>query len=121
MKLYSAGAVLAWRSIRLALIQVALYSGGRPSQLADRRVEVPEDLDEIRQPGDVEDLPVVGGQAARNHPAALGPGAAQDAHDQRDPGRVDVADVGEVEHHRAGLAVRHGLFVSGVEHSRGPA
>src|ERR1019366_7864423 len=62
------------------------------------------------QPGDIEDLPVVLRQAARDHLAALRPGPGEHADDQRDPGGVDVVDVGEIEHHRARLAIGDGAI-----------
>jgi hypothetical protein len=42
-------------------------------ELADGAVEIREELDEVRQPGDVEDLAVVRGQAAGDNLPALGP------------------------------------------------
>src|SRR5579863_7231454 len=77
----------------------------RPGELADGAVEVGEELDEVRQPGDVEDLAVVRGQPAGDDLAAFGPGAGQHADDQRDAGGVDVIHRGEVEHHGAQVRV----------------
>src|SRR6266851_8814662 len=55
--------------------------GGRVGELADGAVEVREELDEVRQPGDVEDLAVVRGEAAGDNLPAFGPRAGQDADD----------------------------------------
>src|SRR6202011_3927925 len=75
--------------------------GGRVRDLADGAVEIGEELDEIRQPGDVEDLAVVRGEPAGDDLPAFGPRAGKHADDQRDTGGVDVIHRGEVEHDRA--------------------
>src|SRR5579859_2256319 len=67
-------------------------------ELADGAVEIRKELDEVRQPGDVEDLAVVRGQAARDDLPAFGPRPGEHADYQRDPGRIDVVDGGEVEY-----------------------
>src|SRR5918999_5452665 len=56
------------------------------------------DRHEIRQPRDLEDLAVVVRQAGRPHLHFTRAGLREQAHDQRDPGAVDVLDLGEVEH-----------------------
>src|SRR4051794_37043653 len=48
------------------------------------------DVDELGQPGDGKDLPVVVGQPVRAQLAAVPPGAGQQADEQRDAGGVDV-------------------------------
>ena len=58
----------------------------------DRCRLVRKDGDEIGQPRDLEDLAVMLRQAARADLATLCTGAGEQAHDQRDPGRVDVFD-----------------------------
>src|SRR5437588_8605499 len=102
------------------LLALATGSGGRMGELADGAVEIGKELDEVRQPGDVEDLAVVRGQATGNNLPAFGPRPGEHADDQRDAGGVDVVDRGEVEHHgflvfRAG---RDGPLV-GVGQDRG--
>src|SRR4029077_15226156 len=74
-------------------------SGGRMGELADGAVEIGKELDEVRQPGDVEDLAVMRGQAAGDNLPAFGPGPGEHADNQRDAGRVDVVHCGKVEHH----------------------
>src|SRR5580658_26418 len=93
---------------------------GRSGELADGVVEVGKELDEVRQPGDVEDLAVVRGQPAGDDLAAFGPGAGQDADNQRDAGGADVVHRREVEHYRTearvgadGRVIRVGQHVSG--------
>src|SRR5579872_5890542 len=58
-----------------------LLGRGR-GELADGTVEIGKELDEVRQPGDVEDLAVVRGQAAGDDLPAFGPGPGQHADDQ---------------------------------------
>src|SRR5580693_6823365 len=70
-------------------------------ELADGDVEIGEELDEVGQPGDVEDLAVVGGEPAGHDLPAFGPREGEHADDQRDAGGVDVVDRGKVEHDRA--------------------
>src|SRR4029077_20255268 len=98
-------------------------SGGRVGELADGAVEIGKELNEVRQPGDVEDLAVVRGQAAGDDLPAFGPRAGEHADDQRDTGGVDVVDRGEVENHgvMAFLAGRDGSLVGvGQDRGRGP-
>jgi hypothetical protein len=57
----------------LLLLRRAAGSGGRVGELADGAVEIRKELDEVRQPGDVEDLAVVRGQAAGDDLPAFGP------------------------------------------------
>src|ERR1700755_3408325 len=78
---------------------LAAGSGGRVGELADGAVEIGKELDEVRQPGDVEDLAVMRGQAAGDNLPAFGPGPGEHADDQCDAGRVDVVHRGKVEHH----------------------
>src|SRR5579863_4405499 len=77
----------------------------RPGELADGAVEIGKELDEVRQPGDVEDFAVVRGQPAGDDLAAFGPSPGQHADDQRDAGGVDVVHRGEVQHDRAQVRV----------------
>src|SRR4029077_19616765 len=76
----------------------AAGSGGRVGELADGAVEIGKELDEVRQPGDVEDLAVVRGQAGGDNLPAFSPGPGEHADDQRDARRVDVVHRGKVEH-----------------------
>src|SRR2546429_1508503 len=101
----------------------AAGSGGRVGELADGAVEIGKELDEVRQPGDVEDLAVVRGQAAGDDLPAFGPRPGEHADDQRDAGGVDVVDRGEVENHgvMAFRAGRDGPLVGvGQDHGGGP-
>src|SRR5260370_28783904 len=94
--------------------------GGRSGELADGAVEIGKELDEVRQPGDVEDLAVVGAQPAGDDLPAFGPRAGQHADTQRNAGGVDVIHRGEVEHHRGGPAVRpDGPLLRSVPYPRG--
>src|SRR4051794_13429676 len=77
-------------------------SGRGRGELADGAVEIREELDEVRQPGDVEDLAVVRGQPARDDLPAFGARPGEDADDERDARGVDVVHRGEVEHDGAG-------------------
>src|ERR1700704_1164093 len=52
---------------------------------------------EVGEARDLEDLAVVVGEAAGGQAAPLGSRTAEQSDDQRDPGRVDVLDVREVE------------------------
>src|SRR5688572_9920459 len=70
----------------------------------DRAVLVGVDAHEVAQPGDGDDLPVVLAEPEGAHRAVLLAGPGQQPHDQGDPGRVDVVDVGEVQHDRPGVA-----------------
>src|SRR5260370_17800693 len=54
--------------------------GGRVGDLADGAVEIGKQLDEIRQPGDVEDLAVVRGHPAGDDLPAFAPPAAHPPH-----------------------------------------
>src|SRR5438552_10705246 len=96
------GSVLPLLLLRVLAAECGLLaagSGGRVGELADGAVEIGKELDEVRQPGDDEDLPVVRGQAAGDNLPAFGPGPGEHADDQRDAGGVDVVHRGEVEHH----------------------
>src|SRR5579859_620409 len=82
----------------MTLMFIGTALRGRSGELADGAVEIGKELDEVRQPGDVEDLAVVRGQPARDDLPAFGPGPGEDADDERDAGGVDVVHRGEVEH-----------------------
>src|SRR5215469_14029966 len=98
-------------------------SSGRMGELADGAVEIGKELDEVRQPGDVEDLAVMRGQAAGDDLPAFGPRLGEHADDQRDAGGVDVVHLGEVEHYRVVIfrAGLHGPLVSLGQHRIGRA
>src|SRR5579864_4631623 len=85
----------------MTLMFIGAALRGRSGELADGAVEVGKELNEVRQPGDVEDLAVVRGQPAGDDLAAFGPGPGQHADDQRDAGGVYVVHRGEVDHDRA--------------------
>ena len=67
-----------------------LRGGGRPCL----------DGHEVGQAGDLEDLPVVVGKAARCHGHVGASGPAQEPDDERDAGRVDVGHRREIERER---------------------
>src|SRR6266566_5822213 len=106
--------------VLLLLLGPGRGSGGRVGELADGAVEIGKELDEVRQPGDVEDLAVVRGQAAGDNLPAFGPRPGEHADDQRDAGGVDVVHRGEVEHDRAHFRARgERLFVCGGQDGGG--
>src|SRR6478736_6522299 len=85
-----AGALIAGvLPLVLLLLGRTAGSGGRVGELADGAVEIGKELNEVRQPGDVEDLAVVRGQAAGDNLPAFSPGPGEHADDQRDARRVD--------------------------------
>src|SRR3954447_21819916 len=83
------------------VVDTAAPSSGRTSarcgHVPQRTRLVVVDVDELGQPGDGEDLPVVVGQAVGAELAAVPAGASQQPHEQRDAGGVDVVDAGQVE------------------------
>src|SRR3954452_19871975 len=82
---------------------VAVASGiPAPFRAPQGAVFVGVDRQEVGEAGDLEDLAVVRGQAVGPHLDAGRPGAGEQAHDQRDAGRVDVARALEVEDHGLG-------------------
>src|SRR4051812_27783328 len=100
---------------------VAVASGiPAPFRAAQGAVLVWVDRHEVGEPGDLEDLPVVGRQPVGAHLDPGRAGAGQQAHDHRDAGGVDVAGTLEVEDHHAGL-LGDGLGPGGLEGLLGAA
>src|SRR5215212_9615493 len=100
---------------------VAVASGiAAPFRAAHGAVLVWVDGQEVGQAGDLEDLAVVRGEAERADLDAGRAATGEQAHDQRDAGRVDVARALEVEDHRGGVLDR-GLLPGGVEGRLGAA
>src|SRR4051794_41397106 len=85
---------------------VAVASGiPAPFRAAHGAVLVGVDRHEVGEPGDLEDLPVVGRQSVRPHLDPGRAGAGQQAHDHSDAGGVDVAGALEGEDHGVGVLV----------------
>src|SRR5690349_11727166 len=92
---------------------VACSGIGAPLVGAGGAVLVVGDGHEVREPGDLENPPVVLREAEGPHldPALAGTG--QQAHDQGDPCAVDVVDVAEVQGDLA--RGEDGVLVAGVQ------
>src|SRR3982750_126165 len=75
-------------------------------------------LDEVGQPGDREDLPVVVGKATGDDLPPVRPCPGQHADDQRDPRGVDVVDSREVEQQARSGTGRYGTVVAGAQDGR---
>src|SRR5687768_12715106 len=95
--------VIAWPSLCAGPAGSGGDSGG------DRAVLVGVDPHEVAQAGDGEDLAVVLAEPEGAHRPVLLAGLGQQPDDQGDTGRVDVVDVGEVEHDRPGVAPDRGV------------
>src|SRR5919198_6064793 len=80
---------------------VAASGMGSPFRADYGDILVVSDPHEVGQPGDLEDLPVVLGKAARGDLDPARPGLRQQADDQGNAGAVDVVGAGEVEYHPA--------------------
>src|SRR5215217_6258768 len=77
-----------------------------PSYALYGAVLVGVDRHEVGQPGDLEDLAVVVGEAVRPDRDAVCPRTGEQADHECDAGRVDVAAVLETEHHGIGAHAR---------------
>src|SRR3954471_19317803 len=88
-----------------------------PFRAVDGAALVVGDRHEVGQACDLEDLAVVVRQAERRDLDPAGARLGQEAHDQRDPGAVDVAGGGEVQGDRADVA--RGFVVGTLQHSLG--
>src|SRR3954453_4484108 len=77
-----------------------------PFRAVDGAVLVVGDRHEVGQPRDLEDLAVVVRQPERRDLDPAGARLGEEAHDQRDPGAVDVVRAREVQRDPARLAGR---------------
>src|SRR5437868_1824669 len=85
----SVASLVPVRSPTMSMTRAA-SDGERTSNIVDPH--------EVRQPGDLEDLPVVGAQTARRQSDAAGARVGQQLNDQGNPRAVDVVRAREVEH-----------------------
>src|SRR3954464_3654425 len=84
-----------------------------PFRAIEGAVFVVCDRHEVGQPRDLEDLAVVIRQPERRDPDPAGPRLGKQAHDQRDPGAVDVLGAREVQGDRT--ALERGLVVAALQ------